>query len=155
MAENTSVTPQFKVIATTSSRVVELPIKNGQLVFIQDRGRIAFDFNDKRVFYNQITELNTEYERSSLSSPSSGYYFIIETACLWMYDETWVQITNAPEEIVFIGVELPELGQKAGVLYVNKAEKEISIWDEDASKYITVSDFTNEATDSDIEALFS
>ena len=153
MAENTSVTPQFKVIATTSSRVVELPIKNGQLVFIQDRGRIAFDFNDERVFYNQITELNTEYERSSLSSPSSGYYFVIETAVLWYYDETWVQITNAPEEIVFIGVELPELGQK-NMLYVNKAEKEISIWDENSGVYSIISNYCDIASDEDIESLF-
>lgn len=154
MAENTNTDSQFRVIATTSSRVVELPIKNGQLIFIQDKGRIAFDFNNKRVFYNHITELNTEYERLSLSSPSSGYYFIIETACLWTYNDGWVQITKAPEEVVFIGVELPELGQKSGVLYVNKSEKEIAIWDEDTNQYIIVSDATNEATYSDIEALF-
>lgn len=147
----------FNVIATTSSRIKDLVIKNGQLIFVQDKGRIAFDFNDKRVFYNQITELDTEYERASLSEPSFGYYFIIDTACLWRYDEGWMQITNTPEpeNIVFIGVELPELGQaKTGTLYVNKSEKEISIYDEGTNKYIVVSDYTNEVSDEDIECLF-
>ena len=143
----------MSLVATSSSRIRELTIKNGQLIFIQDKGRIAFDFNDKRVFYNQITELDTEYERTSLEEPSYGYYFIIETAVLWRYDNGWVQITNPPEEILFIGVELPELGQP-NKLYVNKEEQEISIWDEDAGKYIVVSDYTNEVTSDEIEDLF-
>ena len=145
----------FTVIATSSSRVKDLVIKNGQLIFIQDKGRIAFDFNNKRVFYNQIIELETEYERASLSTPSCGYYFVIDSAVLWRYDEGWKQITNAPEEVLFIGVELPELGQaKTGVLYVNKADKEISIYDEAANSYVVVSDYTNEVSDEDIESLF-
>lgn len=145
----------FTVIATSSSRVKDLVIKNGQLIFIQDKGRIAFDFNNKRVFYNQIIELETEHERASLSTPSCGYYFVIDSAVLWRYDEGWKQITNAPEEVLFIGVELPELGQaKTGVLYVNKADKEISIYDETANSYVVVSDYTNEVSDEDIESLF-
>lgn len=142
----------FKVIATTSSRIKDLVIKNGQLIFIQDLCRIAFDFNGKRVFYNQITEVETEYERSSLSDPS-GYYFVIETAVLWLYKDGWIQITGSPEEILFIGTELPELGQ-AKKLYVSKTEKEISIWDDETNGYIIVSDYTNDITDEDIENLF-
>ena len=145
----------FTVIATSSSRVKDLVIKNGQLIFIQDKGRIAFDFNDKRVFYNQIIDLETECERASLSTPVCGYYFVIDSAVLWRYDDGWTQITNAPEEVVFIGVELPELGQaRTGVLYVNKSEKEISIYDEAANSYVVVSDYTNEVSDEDIESLF-
>ena len=56
----------LNLVATTSLRVRELPIKNGQLIFIRDLGRIAFDFKDQRVFYNQIVELETEAERITL-----------------------------------------------------------------------------------------
>ena len=143
----------FSVIATSSNRVKDLVIKNGQLIFIQDKGRIAFDFKDKRVFYNQIIELDTEHERSLLSEPTAGYYFVIETAVLWRYDNGWTQITNAPEEILFIGVEMPQLG-KPNKLYVNKSVREISVWDDDTSKYIVVSDYTNEVSSEDIEGLF-
>lgn len=143
----------FKVIATSSSRIRELPIKDEQLIFIQDLGRIAFDFKGKRVFYNQIVELETEAERQSLENPLNGYYFVIGSACLWHYKDEWVQITEKPQEVVFIGVEFPQLGQE-NKLYVNKAEQEISVWDEETNQYIPVANYTYEATAQDIEELF-
>lgn len=154
-----SVKTILSVCATTSDKLSDLIIKNGQLVFIQDKGRIAFDFNDKRVFYNQITELDSEYERTSLPSPSNGYYFIIETAVLWHYQDGWVQITTPPEDIVFIGTDMPELG-KPKTLYVDKTKKEISVWDGDTSKYVVVADRTSAeividtVTEDDINTLF-
>ena len=148
----------FTIVATTSDRIKDLVIKNGQLIFIRDKGRIAFDFKDKRVFYNQITELDTEYDRSSLSDPVNGYYFVIETAVLWYYQDEWVQITTPPEDIVFIGVELPELGQSK-TLYVDKTNKEISVWDETSNEYIVVADKSDAVEvgsieDTQIDSLF-
>ena len=142
------------VIATTSSRIRDLIIKDGQLIFIQDLGRIAMDFKGKRVFYNQIVELNTEAERQSLDSPLSGYYFVIDTATLWFYQDGWIQITEKPKEVIFIGVELPELGQE-NKIYVDVDDREISVWDEENNRYIVVSNYTEEVTDRDIEELFN
>lgn len=143
----------LKVIATSSSRIRDLIIKSGQLIFIQDLGRIAFDFNGKRTFYNQIVEVETEAERLALVNPISGYYFVLGSACLWHYKDGWTQITERPDEVVFIGVELPELGQE-GKLYVDTDDREISVWDEETDAYITVSNYTAEVTDADIESLF-
>lgn len=147
----------FSVVATTSGRVRDLPIKDGQLVFLQDVGRVAFDFKGKRVFYNQITQLVTEKERAELVAPLNGYYFILETASLWSYEDKWIQITTPPEERVFIGAELPELGQaKEDAIYVDTTNKEISIWDETANEYVVVADKTDvdTVTLEDIDALF-
>ena len=153
MADN-NINPILSVCATTGERVKELTIKDGQLIFVQDKHRIALDFNGKRTFYNQIEELNTELERTSLLAPISGmYYFIIETAVLWTYQSGWIQITSKPDEIVFIGTTMPELG-KEQTLYVNKTDKVISVWDEESNTYIMVSDLTNEVTNEDIESLF-
>ena len=143
----------LKVIATSSSRIRDLVIKNGQLIFIQDLKRIAFDFNNNRVFYNQITELDTEADRSALENPLNGYYFVIGSAVLWYYKDGWTQITEKPQDVVFIGVELPELGQE-GKLYIDTDDREISVWDEETDKYIAVSNYTEEVTNADIEALF-
>lgn len=143
----------MSLIATTSSRIRDLVIKDGQLIFIQDLGRIAFDFKGKRVFYNQIVELDTEAERLALESPLDGYYFVIDSACLWFYQSGWIQITEKPQEILFIGTELPQLGQQ-DKLYVDTDDKEISVWDEETDTYITVSNYTTEATKEDIESLF-
>lgn len=156
MAGTANTKSVLSLVATTSSRIKDLVIKDGQLVFIQDLGRIAFDFKGKRVFYNQIVELNTEIERLSLESPLSGYYFVIDTAVLWFYQDGWFQITEKPEEVISVGVELPELGQaKENTLYVNKAEKEIAIFDKASNEYIIVADCTNEVTNEDIENLFN
>jgi hypothetical protein len=146
----------LSLIATSSARIRDLVIKDGNLIFIQDLGRIAFDYKGKRTFYNQIVELQTEAERMMLDSPMSGYYFVIGTAVLWFYQDGWIQITEKPQEIVSIGVELPELGQaKDNVLYVNKADKEIAVFDNVSNEYVIVSDYTNEVTDADIESLFN
>ena len=153
MVDATTTKSVMSLIATSSSRIKDLVIKDGQLIFIQDLGRIAFDFKGKRVFYNQIVELETEVERLALESPLSGYYFVIGSACLWYYKDEWIQITEKPEEVIFIGVELPTLGQE-GKIYVDTDDREISVWDEKTDKYIVVSNYTEEASASDIEDLF-
>ena len=146
----------MSLVATSSSRIRELPIKDGQLVFIQDLGRIAFDFKGKRVFYNQIVELETEADRMMMDNPLDGYYFVIGSGCLWFYKNGWTQITEKPDNILFIDVELPQLGQaKENTLYVNKAEREIAIFDGASNEYVVVSDYTNEVTVDDIEKLFN
>lgn len=144
----------LSLCATTSSRLSELTIKNGQLIFVQDLQRIAMDFNGKRKFYNQIEELQTDAERASMESPVNGlFYFVIETAVLWRYYNEWIQITTTPDEIVFIGTELPELGQPQ-TLYVDKEDREISVWDEETEKYIPVSNYTDSINSDEVVALF-
>lgn len=154
MTETTAY-PILSVCATKGSRLSDLPIQNGQLIFVQDKHRIALDFNDKRVFYNQIIEIDTEQARQSLIAPITGsYYFVISTAVFWSYQESgWVQITTPPQEIVFIGAEFPELGSEK-TLYIDTTRKEISIWDKSTSQYIVVADKAGEIAPEDIEAMF-
>ena len=153
IADSSKASNGLKVIATSSSRIRDLVIRDNQLIFIRDLGRIAFDSKGKRVFYNQIVELETEAERLSLVNPLQGYYFVIGSACLWFYKDGWIQITERPEEVLFIGVELPDLGQE-GKLYIDTDDREISVWDEETDTYITVSNYTAEVSDQDIEDLF-
>lgn len=146
--------PVLSLCATVRSRLSDLAITDGQLIFVQDKQTIALDYDGKRKFYHQIEELATESERTSLLAPVTGqFYFIIDTGVLWTYQSGWVQITAPPEEIVFIGVELPSLGQN-GTLYVNKNIKNISVWDETNGDYVVVADKTQVIDESDIEALF-
>jgi hypothetical protein len=153
VADSNAAKNGLKVIATSSSRIRDLVIRDNQLIFIRDLGRIAFDSQGKRVFYNQIVELETEADRLSLVNPIGGYYFVIGSACLWFYKDGWTQITERPEEVLFIGVELPELGQE-GKLYIDTDDREISVWDDETDTYIAVSNYTAEVTDADIEGLF-
>jgi hypothetical protein len=145
----------LSLVATTSSRIRDLAIKDGQLIFLRDIGRIAFDFKGARVFYNQIVELDTEADRLALEPPLSGYYFVIDTGVFWCYKDDWIQITEKPNEVIFIGVELPSLGQ-ANKIYVNAAEgsESISIWNDELKAYVVVADKTQEITEDDILSLF-
>ena len=146
----------MSVIATKSERIKELPIVNGQLIFVQDVGRIALDFNGVRTFYNQITELETEADRISLDSPAVGYYFVIGTAELWYYRRGWTQITNKPQDVVFVGAELPELGQER-TIYANITEgnENISVWVEEIGEYVVVADKTHSISADEVAALFN
>lgn len=145
----------LSVCATVGSKLPDLVIKDGQLIFVQDKHKIALDFGGKRVFYNQIEELSTDAARISMLAPVAGlFYFVIETAVLWTYRDKWVQITTPPKEVVFFGTELPELGVSK-TLYINTDRKEISVWDSTLSAYVVVADKTNELTADDINALFN
>lgn len=155
MADNTSTYPTLSLCVTVASKVANLTIKDGQLIFVKDKQRLAFDFNGKRTFYNQIEELSSEADRQAILAPVSGlYYFVLDTAVLWRYQDEWIQITSQPEDIIFIGTdEVPEIGN-VKTLYVNKVDKLISVWDEDNNTYVVVSDYTNEVTEQDILDLF-
>ena len=152
MAE--AIRPILSAIGTVASKLPDLSIKNGQLIFIQDSQKIALDFNDKRVFYNQVVILQKESDREAILAPINElFYFVVDTAVLWMYHNEWVQITSQPENIVFIGTTLPELGS-AKTLYVNKEEQNISIWDSESSEYIVVGNTYSPISNNDILSLF-
>ena len=154
MADSLSKTTVLSVCATVASRLQDLKIEDGKLIFVQDKHKIALDFGGKRVFYNQIEELATEAERTAILAPVTGYfYFVIETAVLWTYQNGWIQITTSPNEIVYIGTEMPELGS-AKTLYVDKKNKEISVWDNEQKVYIPVADKADTISKSDIDLLF-
>jgi len=158
VADNTmsNTSTVLSVIGTTGERVRELPISDGQLVFIHNRKKIAFDFKGTRTFYNQVEILETEYERSQITSPVDGYYFCIDSAILYEYkDSSWNARITPSENAVFICEEYPTLGQLTGKLYVNTSEREIAIWKEDTKEYFAVSNHTEDATDEDIMALFA
>lgn len=153
---DTTTKPVMSLVATSSSRIRDLAIKDGQLIFMQDAGRIAFDFKGKRVFYNQIVELNTEADRLALEHPLDGYYFVIDNACLWRYKNTWIQITEKPQEIVFVGVDFPQLGQP-NKIYANITDgsESISVWDDDRGSYVIVADKTYSMTENEIIEMFN
>lgn len=158
MADTTNTTKQYMtVVATTSDRVKDLVIKDGQLIFVNgDSPRIALDYKGKRTFYNQIVELETEQERLNLLDPVNGkFYFVIETAVFWRYFNEWIQITKEPDEVLFVGTEFPELGQPKK-LYINLTEgnEHISIWDDTKDEYRIVADKTQDIEVSFINNLF-
>lgn len=155
MADTNTTRTVMSLVATTSQKFRALPIKDGQLIFAQDKPIIALDYKGKRNFYNQIVEIATEDERVNLESPENNrYYFVIDKATFWTYQNNeWIQISEPPREVIFIGAELPELGS-ANKLYVDTDNKEISVWDDNLKQYDVVANRIDEATAEDIDNLF-
>lgn len=156
MADNTQII--LSLCAAPASELGNILIKEGQMIFVYDKHRIALDLNGKRTFYNQIEELATEADREALLAPVVGqYYFVIGTGILWAYQNSgWIQLTGLSQELVFIGKELPELGAENKV-YINTAAKEISVWDEESDSFVRVANetITTEISESEIDSLFA
>ena len=92
--------PVLSICATVGSKLSDLAIKDGQLIFIQDKHKIALDFGSKRTFYNEIEELTTEDARTALLAPVNGtFYFVLDTGILWTYQNNWIQITTSPKNV--------------------------------------------------------
>ena len=87
---------KLSFLATTASKIDELPIVNGQFILIKDTNTIAVDMNDKRTKYEQIITLESDSDRSSILAPVNGvFYFVVETNSLWKYDQGWKMICSA------------------------------------------------------------
>lgn len=153
----TDINNFLSVVATADERLKNLEVKDGQLIFVQDKPQIAFDFNGQRIIYRQIIPLETDEMRLSLLAPiQKFFYFVEETNILWFYRNGWIALTSNSNDIFVIGTadEIPEIGQ-AGKLYANRTYKNISIWDNSTQKYEIVADKTESISDEVIKALFN
>lgn len=144
------------IVADKSSKLSDFAIGHQQIIFLQDKRKIALDYNGKRTFYNQIEILQTDDERKELNSPTQGqFYFIIGTTMLWFYNSEWIRITTPPQEIIFIGDVLPEIGIE-NTLYISKEEDNeyVAIWDNENKRYRTIAKNHDVISEEDIASLF-
>ena len=92
-----------------SDKLEQLPVADGQLIFVRDAREIYLDVNGERTTYSQIMILIDEDHRKGLK-PVTGFYFVSSTNILWRYDGQWIQLTTAPKEVVVFTDELPQNG---------------------------------------------
>lgn len=144
----------ISLMSTNSEKLSDLSIKNGQIIFVKDKAKVALDLNDKRTFYNDITILDDDESRECLLEPfNERFYFVVSTGVLWFYKETWIQVTDKPKEFISFETDLPELGD-TDRLYINKQNKNISVWDDESSSYLCVGETTDSISNQDIDKIF-
>lgn len=66
----------MKFIATTSKKLDDIKIKDGQLIFTTDNRIIYLDTNKKRTPYAAIMTIVDEETRENLPSPIEGFYYV-------------------------------------------------------------------------------
>lgn len=134
----------MSVVATNFSELNNLSIENGQLVFVKDKRLIALDLNGKRTIYDKIEVLKTDTDRKNILAPVNElFYFVLSTGILWTYNNAWIQVTTRPNQIIFMGTSLPGTGSPE-ILYVDKSNKTISIWNDSTKRYVIIGEETQE-----------
>ena len=100
----------IKYYTLPQEKVSQLPIADGQLIFVRDAREIFLDVNGERTSYSQIMVLIDEDHRKSLK-PVTGFYFVSSTSVLWRYENNqWIPLTTPPREKVVFTDELPQIG---------------------------------------------
>lgn len=130
-----------KFYYTVASKLADLPIVDGQIIFTNDTKKFYLDMKGTRLEYSDIQVLSSDSDRTAILAPIEGFYFIDETNILWRYKNAWIQIT--PSNITpFVFGEydsFPEKG-KEGVLY--GTEDATYVWSNTTNTYLCISNKT-------------
>lgn len=104
---------------TTDSKLKDLGIVDGQIIFTSDTQTVYLDMKNKRHCYSTIQVFATDADRLKVLAPVEGYYFVENTNVLWRYKNIWKQVTPSNlEPILFFDneLQLPAVGVE-NVLY--------------------------------------
>lgn len=120
--------PIIDVISTTNSKLSNLPIKDGQLIFVHDSKKIALDYKNARTVYEQIQVLEKESNRTELLAPINSFYFVVETSILWKYHNgQWIQLTNCvtppPEKYQYSDAIINTMSGESPLVIPDSAER--------------------------------
>ena len=82
-----------KFDTTTQNKAFDqsiIPLKDGQFLIVIDKGKIIYDYKNKRIALEDIVDLDTEIERENLENPLDKFYYVKESNTLWRYNsEVW------------------------------------------------------------------
>ncbi len=132
---------QMKLIYALASKLNDLPISNGQIIYAPDDNIICLDMRNQRFTYKTIRTFATDAERLAATSASVGFYYVEETNIIWRktLNGTWKQVTSSKMKSVVYGhteLDFPQIGEE-GVLYYS--DRGIYRWDPQSEKYILIS----------------
>lgn len=134
----------LNLYVTKSKYEKQLPVKDGNLVFVDDSNTICLDFNGARYRYNAIQIFDTDEQRAAHTSVLDGFYYVKETNIVWSFSNgSWKQISpdNLKPNIFAHSIDdFPKKG-KADILYI--ADDAIYRWDNLTDSYLMVSNLTN------------
>jgi hypothetical protein len=68
-----------KLYYTSSKYINQLPITNGNIIFVPDANMFCLDMSEQRFAYTTIRTFATEAARAAVPFPNEGFYFVEET----------------------------------------------------------------------------
>lgn len=135
------MTAIVKCYSTVGSKLAQLPVSDGNLIFVKDTRTIYLDMNGLRIGYTDIQILSTEEDRTSILAPIEGFYYVENTDIIWRYKGGWRQVTPDNLKPLFFGEysDFPPVG-KENILYIS--DDATYKWDSLTSTYICISNKT-------------
>lgn len=129
----------IQVYATTATRLPDLAVNDGNLIFVRDTRKVYLDYGGLRLDFTTIRVFQTDAERVGTLAPVEGFYYVEDTGVLWRYSSSWKQITPSNLTPIFFGKyeDFPPTGSSS-MLYVDDAQT--YRWD--GAKYIVVANKT-------------
>lgn len=130
-----------KFYYTTDSKLSELPIVDGQVIFVHDTKKFYLDMNGLRLGYSDIQVLASDSDRTAVLAPVEGFYFVDDTNVMWRYKGGWKQITPSNLTPLVFGEyeDFPPTG-KENTLYIT--DDATYRWDSITSSYICIANKT-------------
>ena len=122
-------------IYTTSARLNDLPVENGQIIFVPDVSTIALDTHGQRSYFQTIRNFETDAERLAMAFPVQGFYWVEETQTLWRWNSRWTSISASNRSAVIEGektTDFPQTGASNTLYYTDDG---IYNWKNQSNKY--------------------
>lgn len=128
---------QMKLVYTTSKKINELAIADGQIIFCPDDNIIALDMKNQRFTYKTIKTFETDAERVNAVFAAPGFYYVEETNIIWRLtnSKVWRQVTPTQVSPIIYGETeevFPTIGEE-GMLY--HTDKGIYNWKPQLNTY--------------------
>ena len=128
---------QMKLIYTTSKKINNLDIADGQIIFCPDDNTIALDMKGQRFSYKTIKTFDTEEQRMNAVFSAPGFYYVEESNLIWRLTNTkvWRRITPTGTSPIVYGETtevFPAIGEE-GILY--HTDKGIYNWKPQLNTY--------------------
>ena len=128
---------QMKLVYTTSKKINELAIADGQIIFCPDDNIIALDMKNQRFTYKTIKTFETDAERVNAVFAAPGFYYVEETNIIWRLtnSKVWRQVTPTQVSPIIYGETeevFPTVGEE-GMLY--HTDKGIYNWKPQLNTY--------------------
>ena len=70
---------QMKLVYTTGSKLDQLTIADGQIIYAPDDNIIALDMKGQRFTYKTVKTFETDEQRLNAAFAAPGFYYVEET----------------------------------------------------------------------------
>lgn len=127
---------KMKLIYTSAERLNDLPIADGQIIWVPNDNMLCLDMHDYRFTYKTIRTFPTEEARLNDSLAQEGFYYVEATNLIWRKtaNGTWRQVTSSGEPIIYGETEevFPSIGLNNTLYYTDHG---IYNWKSQLNKY--------------------